>query len=126
MENQISPKAEMAEVPHAAEVAELELQAVIGFNGEAMSMSGLGGVGTLGCVVLTGAVRQRVVPGRQVGCWHEPLPGPYMGAGGWGGDSFSCTKALESQFFAPSLNELDGYSQHLKGPNVSSEGCKDE
>lgn len=65
MENQISPKPEVAE---AADVAELELQAVIGFNGEAMNVSGLGGVGTLECVVLTGAVRQRVVPSRQVGC----------------------------------------------------------
>lgn len=85
MESQILPKAGVAELAEAAEVADLELQAVIGFNGEAMSMSGLGGVGTLGCVALTGAVRQRVVPGRQVGCWHGPWPGPYMGAGGGGG-----------------------------------------
>lgn len=62
MENQISPKVEVAEAAQAAEaveaaeVAELELQAVIGFNGEAVSMSGLGGVGTVECVVLTGAV----------------------------------------------------------------------
>ena len=36
MENQIAPN---------TEVAELELEAVIGFNGEAMSMFGLGGLG---------------------------------------------------------------------------------
>lgn len=39
MENQIQPK---------AEVAKLELEAVIGFNGEPPSMSGLGGLGTPG------------------------------------------------------------------------------
>ena len=42
METQTSPKDEVAEV------AELELEAVIGFNGETSSTSGLGGLGTPG------------------------------------------------------------------------------
>lgn len=51
METQILPKTQVLEMTEAAEVADLELQAVIGFNGEARSLSGLGGVGILGCVV---------------------------------------------------------------------------
>lgn len=40
METQTSPKDEVAEA------VELELEAVIGFNGETSSVSGLGGLGT--------------------------------------------------------------------------------
>lgn len=42
METQTSPKDEVAEA------SELELEAVIGFNGETSSVSGLGGLGAPG------------------------------------------------------------------------------
>lgn len=42
METQTSPKDEVAEA------VELELEAVIGFNGETSNVSGLGGLGTPG------------------------------------------------------------------------------
>lgn len=58
MENQVSTK---------AEEAELELEAVIGFNGEASSLSRLGGLGFLGLVVPSGTLRHRVALGRQCG-----------------------------------------------------------
>lgn len=67
MENQISPE---------TEVAELELEAVIGFNGEASSMSGLNGLGSLGRVVPTGRVNTEWHLGGSVGLWHEPQPKP--------------------------------------------------
>lgn len=70
MENQISPK---------TEVAELELEAVIGFNGEASSMSRLNGLGSLGRVVPTGRVSTRWHLGGSVGPWHEPWPKPSTG-----------------------------------------------
>lgn len=72
MENQISSK---------TVEAELELEAVIGFNGEASSMPGLGGLASLGRVVPTGTVSHRVVSGRlQYGILPELWPRPSTGA----------------------------------------------
>lgn len=71
MENQISSK---------TVEAELELEAVIGFNGEASCMPGLGGLASLGRVVPTGTVRHRVATGRQYGILLELRPRPSTGA----------------------------------------------
>lgn len=97
MESQISPK---------AEVAELELEAVIGFNGEASSMYALGGFGTPGTC---SANRHSETP---AGTWKavrylgmSPGRGPITR----GPDSPSCPEALESHFPAPSIKKWPGF-----------------
>ncbi|ELK31845.1 WD repeat-containing protein 16 [Myotis davidii] len=95
MENQISLKAEMAEVPQAAEVGELELQAVIGFNGEAMRHVPTGLkchpdqehlVYPLGCTVLIQAINTNKQDflhghGNNVSCVDVSNSGEYIASG---------------------------------------------
>lgn len=88
METQISPKAE------GAEVAKLELEAAIGFNGEASGASGLGGLQALGTRTPN---RDRGTPGgtwKAAEPWQGPSSLPPQGPGeshprsslqGWGG-----------------------------------------
>lgn len=99
MENQVSLK---------AEVAELELEAVIGFNGEASSVSGLGGLQAPGT---SSANRDRGTPSgtrkaaRDTGrAKLSPAPKP------WG-----VTSSLEA-------SRTGMVSQHLKGTRASSPG----
>ncbi|XP_023601107.1 cilia- and flagella-associated protein 52 [Myotis lucifugus] len=91
MENQIAPKAEMAQVPQAAEVAELELQAVIGFNGHVPT--GLKChpdqehlVYPLGCTVLIQAINTNEQSflhghGNNVSCVDVSNSGEYIASG---------------------------------------------
>ena len=92
MENQISPK---------TEVAELELEAVIGFNGEVSSMSGLNGLGSLGRVVPTGRANTGWHLGGSVGLWHEPQPKPSTREA----NSLPCPVFLQSHLLASDLKE---------------------
>lgn len=83
METQTSPKDEVAEA------VELELEAVIGFNGETSSVSGLGGLGTprtVWCSQGEGDTRWHLEG--SLGRWHESSTGDP--------DSLSSPKILES------------------------------
>lgn len=88
MENQVSLK---------AEVAELELEAVIGFNGEASSVSGLGGLQAPGT---SSANRDRGTPSGTRKAARDTGPG----------QALSCPKALGSHFLARSLKDWDGFA----------------